>query len=240
MSQIAPQILFDDCDRALAQWPFLPTVEAFYGLPPWLLFAIGSRETNLTDEIGDGGHGHGVFQLDDRSHIIPNPFPVSLQASTAANELRGLLARVGGNVDEAADLYNSGYPYDQPTTGHNYGTDVSGRRLLCVAHYLPPAPSPPPTEELNMFKSTPDGKGFWVCKPSGAVGTGGDAKYFGGCNPGASSPFPPGETAVGFDCTPTGLGYWIYGSNNQLYAFGDAPYFTPPNVSVVFHEPADG
>ena len=88
-----------------------------------------------------------------------------------------------------------------------------------------------------MFKATPTGKGFWVCKPSGAVGTGGDAGYFGGCTPGASSPFPPGETAVGFDCTPTGNGYWIYGSNDQLYTFGDAPYFTPPNVSVVFHDP---
>jgi hypothetical protein len=31
-----------------------------------LALAIGSRETNLANIVGDGGHGRGVFQQDDR------------------------------------------------------------------------------------------------------------------------------------------------------------------------------
>src|SRR3954471_11864244 len=31
-----------------------------------LLCAIGSRETNLHNIVGDGGHGRGMFQQDDR------------------------------------------------------------------------------------------------------------------------------------------------------------------------------
>ena len=38
------------------------------GLPPALLLAIASRETNCTDILGDGGHGRGYFQIDDGAH----------------------------------------------------------------------------------------------------------------------------------------------------------------------------
>ena len=48
------------------------------GLPLAYVLAIGSRETNLTNELGDGGHGHGVLQIDDRS------FPVLCKRSFRA------------------------------------------------------------------------------------------------------------------------------------------------------------
>jgi hypothetical protein len=35
--------------------------------PPEVLMAIASRETNMRNIIGDGGHGYGVMQIDDRS-----------------------------------------------------------------------------------------------------------------------------------------------------------------------------
>ena len=31
-----------------------------------LALAIASRETNMVNKVGDGGHGRGIFQLDDR------------------------------------------------------------------------------------------------------------------------------------------------------------------------------
>lgn len=38
------------------------------GIGPALLLAIGSRETNLQNIVGDHGHGRGWLQIDDRFH----------------------------------------------------------------------------------------------------------------------------------------------------------------------------
>ena len=43
--------------RAEAEWPWIAAVERAVKLPPMLLWAVGSRETNLRNVIGDGGHG---------------------------------------------------------------------------------------------------------------------------------------------------------------------------------------
>src|SRR6478752_8426300 len=40
---------------------------ATYQFPPEVLMAIASRETNMRNIIGDGGHGYGLMQIDDRS-----------------------------------------------------------------------------------------------------------------------------------------------------------------------------
>jgi hypothetical protein len=40
---------------------------ATYQLPPEVLMAITSRETNMRNIIEDGGHGYGLMQIDDRS-----------------------------------------------------------------------------------------------------------------------------------------------------------------------------
>lgn len=135
---ITPAELFAQVDSFTAAYPFVWLVEAKYSLPRGLLLAVGSRETNLVDEIGDGGHGHGVWQLDDRSHVIPVPFPVTEQADVAAAMLAAELIAQANNIDRAACVYNSGQPYDSGTTGGNYGLDVEYRQSLIAAHY--PAP----------------------------------------------------------------------------------------------------
>lgn len=38
------------------------------GIGPALLLALGSRETNLQNIVGDVGHGRGWLQIDDRFH----------------------------------------------------------------------------------------------------------------------------------------------------------------------------
>src|SRR5881409_137342 len=48
--------------------PFISRAEKRHKLPPGLLLAIASRETNMQDIVGDGGHGRGLFQIDDRFH----------------------------------------------------------------------------------------------------------------------------------------------------------------------------
>src|SRR6478609_2988547 len=37
---------------------------ATYQFPPEVLMAIASRETNMRNIIGDGGHGYGLVQID--------------------------------------------------------------------------------------------------------------------------------------------------------------------------------
>jgi hypothetical protein len=39
------------------------------GIGPALLLALASRETNMRNIVGDGGHGRGWLQIDDRFHL---------------------------------------------------------------------------------------------------------------------------------------------------------------------------
>src|SRR5262249_38235327 len=74
------------------------------------------------------GHGHGIWQLDDRSHAIPPGFdrdPVA-QAHAAASMLQHL-HQTFGSWERALNAYNSGHPDAAHTTGHNYGPDVMNR-----------------------------------------------------------------------------------------------------------------
>ena len=38
-----------------------------YGIPVDIIFGLGSRETGWQDITGDGGHGRGIMQIDDRT-----------------------------------------------------------------------------------------------------------------------------------------------------------------------------
>ena len=124
-------------------------------LPPALLLAIASRETGCRDIVGDGGHGRGAFQIDDRFHHdwlathgadgVGEVPPLRAAARLAALLMsQGLaLARThdlaGDNaVKFAASSYNAGPggalaglrrgDSDLGTTGHDYGADVVARR----------------------------------------------------------------------------------------------------------------
>lgn len=90
-----------------------------HGVDPTLLAAVAAQETGGPDTnaghniVGDGGHGHGLFQIDDRWH----PFASSRAAMNpaenadyAAGMLSGLLNQYGGNVREALSAYNTGSP----------------------------------------------------------------------------------------------------------------------------------
>ena len=130
--EITESALTAQYQRASSAWPFIHQAELARGLPRMLLFAVGSRETNLTNEVGDFGHGHGVWQLDDRSHTPPGGFArfdvnVPLQSAIAATMLQGMLTITGGNVEEAAAIYNSGQRGELGTTHHDYGIDVQQR-----------------------------------------------------------------------------------------------------------------
>lgn len=90
-----------------------------YGLDPDLLAAVAAQETGGPDTngghnvVGDGGHGHGLFQIDDRSHPFAETAAAmdpAKNADYAAGMLAGLLKRYQGNLHEALSAYNSGSP----------------------------------------------------------------------------------------------------------------------------------
>lgn len=135
---------FVACTNAYQAWPFIQRTEADHGLPADTLMAVGWRETGLRNIVGDFGHGHGVWQLDNRAnHMTPDEWAafdadVEAQATRAATKLaHDFAAQKAGHPglsDEALwvrtfNIYNSGHPDAAHTTGHNYGPDVMNHLL---------------------------------------------------------------------------------------------------------------
>src|SRR4051794_33761817 len=63
--QLAQQVALA---RSRGWLPLIARAEKRHKLPHGMLLAIASRETNMQDIVGDGGHGRGLFQIDDRFH----------------------------------------------------------------------------------------------------------------------------------------------------------------------------
>lgn len=105
--------------------PQIASAARRFGLDPNLLAAVAAQETGGPDSnagrnvIGDGGHGRGVFQIDDRWHSFattPAAMDPAQNADYAAGMISGLLKHYGGNVHEALSAYNSGSPSATGTT----------------------------------------------------------------------------------------------------------------------------
>jgi hypothetical protein len=131
--------------------------EVEFGIPRRLMFAIGSRETNFNpyfiSHAGDGGHGRGWWQVDDRSHFIPDNWATDIewQCRKGAQVLMAGLANENGDVVRAANRYNSGQGETRYTTGKDYGPDVYERWQFLVAEYPPTPPEPvPPADPLDL------------------------------------------------------------------------------------------
>ena len=114
------------------------------GLDPTLLAAVAAQETggpganSGTNVVGDGGHGHGLFQIDDRYHAFastPAAMDPGQNADYAAGMLSGLLQTYGGNVHAALSAYNAGSPTATGTTTNWGGGTTLGYADSVMAHY---------------------------------------------------------------------------------------------------------
>ncbi|MFZ1016368.1 MAG: transglycosylase SLT domain-containing protein, partial [Candidatus Cybelea sp.] len=106
-------------ENGVAYAPQIARAARQNGLDPNLLAAVAAQETGGPGSnsghnvVGDGGHGRGIFQIDDRWHPFASTAAAMDPASNAdyaAGMLSGLLKRYGGNVHAALSAYNSGSP----------------------------------------------------------------------------------------------------------------------------------
>lgn len=100
---------------------FAPQIEAAakrHGLDPRLLAAIAAQETggpgtnSGRNVVGDGGHGHGLFQIDDRYHAFARS-SAAMDPGANADYAAGMIAdnlKRYGSVRAALSAYNAGDP----------------------------------------------------------------------------------------------------------------------------------
>lgn len=112
-------------------------------LEPRLLAAVAAQETGgpAADSgrniVGDGGHGRGLFQIDDRWHSFarsPAAMDPGQNADYAAGMLAGNLERYGGNVRAALSAYNAGSP-TATGTRTDWGDGPIGYADSVLRHY---------------------------------------------------------------------------------------------------------
>ncbi|HEY5425655.1 MAG TPA: transglycosylase SLT domain-containing protein, partial [Candidatus Tumulicola sp.] len=105
--------------QGVAYAPEIAGAARRHGLDPELLAAVAAQETGGPDSnaghnvVGDGGHGRGIFQIDDRWHAFastPAAMKPGRNADYAAGMISGLLSRYKGNVHQALSAYNAGSP----------------------------------------------------------------------------------------------------------------------------------
>jgi hypothetical protein len=125
---------------------FAPQIAAAaqrYQLDPTLLAAVAAQETggpgsnSGANVVGDGGHGHGIFQIDDRYHAFaatPAAMDPAQNADYAAGMLSGLLQKYGGDVHAALSAYNAGSPAATGATT-NWGGVMLGYADSVMEHY---------------------------------------------------------------------------------------------------------
>jgi hypothetical protein len=144
--------------------PEIAQAAARHGLDPRLLAAVAAQETGGPDTnagsniVGDGGHGHGVFQIDDRFHAFAKTSAAmdpAQNADYAAGMLRGLMDRYGGDSHKALSAYNAGQPNAVGTTTRWDDGKVLGYADSVMRHYERVGGSTGPMTAPSVAPDTP-------------------------------------------------------------------------------------
>ncbi|MFN2527487.1 MAG: transglycosylase SLT domain-containing protein [Candidatus Baltobacteraceae bacterium] len=97
----------------------IATAATRHGIDPQLLAAVAAQETGGPGSnaganiVGDGGHGRGLFQIDDRWHEFAKTraaMDPAQNADYAAAMISRLLKLYGGDIHKALSAYNAGSP----------------------------------------------------------------------------------------------------------------------------------
>ena len=146
----------------VAYGPQIAAAAARHHLDARLLAAVAAQETGGPGSrsgrniVGDGGHGRGLFQIDDRYHPFART-AAAMDPAQNADYAAGLLAenlqRYDGDVHAALSAYNAGSPQaagtrtdwgDGPRLGYADSVLRHYAGLGPAAAGAGPAPSTPP------------------------------------------------------------------------------------------------
>jgi transglycosylase-like protein with SLT domain len=143
MNSVSP-IAKNLADRGVTFAPQIARAAQRYRLDPVLLAAIAAQETggpgsnSGSNIVGDGGHGHGVFQIDDRWHTFArtkDAMDPASNADYAARMIRHGLDLYGGDVHKTLSAYNSGSPNRRGSTTTWGDGRVLGYADSVLRHY---------------------------------------------------------------------------------------------------------
>jgi soluble lytic murein transglycosylase-like protein len=135
-----------------------------FGLDPRLLAAVAAQETGGPGSnagrnvVGDGGHGHGLFQIDDRFHGFARTAAAmdpQANADYAARMIAGLLKQYGGDVHKALSAYNAGNPNAPGTTTAWQDGRCLGYADSVMRHYAALAGESPETLQQALCAESP-------------------------------------------------------------------------------------
>jgi len=148
---------------------WLPLVNAAakkYRLDPALIFAVMERESGGKNQYGDGNHGRGLMQIDDRtwgawlakhdggmdpaSNIMKGAEILRDCLNSFPHDLKAAIAAYNAGSGRVSQAVRAGHDPDSVTTGHNYGADVLRRmKRFEGAGGGPPKP-PPSTTTVHL------------------------------------------------------------------------------------------
>ena len=155
----------DLASHGVAYAPQIVQAAQEHGVSARLLAAVAAQETGGpasnagSNVVGDGGHGHGLFQIDDRSHEFAREraaMDPQANADYAAGMISGLLQRYGGNVHKALSAYNAGDPNAIGTVTPWHDGSRLGYADSVLRHYAQLGGSPQevaaesPSEQQNV------------------------------------------------------------------------------------------
>ena len=85
----------------------------------------------------------------------------------------------------------------------------------------------------GSLATLPNGTGYWVASPGGAVTASGSAVSYG-----SMAGKPLNQPVVGMASTPDGHGYWLVAADGGVFSFGDAAFYgsmgsRPPATGVI-------
>jgi soluble lytic murein transglycosylase-like protein len=132
--------------------PFFMEAAQRFNFPVALLLGIASRETNFRNILCDGGHGHGIMQIDDRSfpdftnsgraldprqNILKGGEVLSRKRQFFSRKaisgdllMRASVAAYNGGEGRVLGAIQRGRSVDSVTTQGNYSADVFARTAI--------------------------------------------------------------------------------------------------------------
>jgi hypothetical protein len=127
----------------------------------------------------------------------------------------------GGSLPGGLSLLPDGDLSGVPAAAGTFEVSVTVTDAMGTATVDPMTVVVLPTSlNSRRIAATPDGQGYWLVDPDGAVVTFGDAQPYG-----SEAGHHLNASMVGIAATPDGHGYWLVAADGGVFSFGNAGFY---------------